>query len=112
MSSEEIKPIIGRRTVCDNCRRRSKFSKYFHSELSTEYENIGIRCDGQQPCNHCIKASLSCKRDHKPRRRGPKRGSGRVISSLRGQDDESEKYETKPTAEASAIGSQNTGYGS
>jgi hypothetical protein len=48
--------------------------------------DIGIRCDGEFPCNQCNSASLSCKREHVPKRRGPKRGSGRVINELRAQD--------------------------
>ncbi|KAH8752826.1 hypothetical protein F5883DRAFT_397616, partial [Diaporthe sp. PMI_573] len=50
-----------KRTVCDHCRRRR------------------IRCDGQLPCQQCLNASLTCKRDHVPRKRGPKRGHGRVM---------------------------------
>lgn len=46
----------------------------------------GIRCDGQFPCQHCINANLTCKRDHIPRKRGPKRGHGRVINELRAQE--------------------------
>ncbi|KAK0103195.1 hypothetical protein ONS95_014991 [Cadophora gregata] len=62
------KPVTGRRTVCDHCRRRR------------------IRCDGEFPCNQCGNASLTCKREHVPKRRGPKRGTGRVINELRAQD--------------------------
>ncbi|CAK7264369.1 hypothetical protein SEPCBS119000_000964 [Sporothrix epigloea] len=54
-----------KRTVCDHCRRRR------------------IRCDGQLPCLPCVNASLVCKRDHVPLKRGPKRGRGRVINELR-----------------------------
>ncbi|EPE03049.1 c6 zinc finger domain containing protein [Ophiostoma piceae UAMH 11346] len=54
-----------KRTVCDHCRRRR------------------IRCDGLLPCQPCINASLACKRDHVPLKRGPKRGRGRVINELR-----------------------------
>ncbi|KAJ9143412.1 Fungal specific transcription factor domain-containing protein [Pleurostoma richardsiae] len=57
-----------KRTVCDHCRRRR------------------IRCDGQFPCQQCINAALTCKRDHVPRKRGPKRGHGRVINELRAKD--------------------------
>ncbi|KAL2070132.1 hypothetical protein VTL71DRAFT_14812 [Oculimacula yallundae] len=67
MSPEE-KPMTGRRTVCDHCRRRR------------------IRCDGEFPCNQCSNASLNCKREHVPKRRGPKRGTGRVINELRQQE--------------------------
>ncbi|KAH8881238.1 hypothetical protein GQ53DRAFT_754538 [Thozetella sp. PMI_491] len=57
-----------KRTVCDHCRRRR------------------IRCDGQFPCHQCLSASLTCKRDHVPRKRGPKRGHGRVINELRARE--------------------------
>ncbi|KAK8086021.1 C6 zinc finger domain containing protein [Apiospora phragmitis] len=46
-------------------------------------ERKGIRCDGLSPCKHCEDASLNCKREHVPRKRGPKRGHGRVINELR-----------------------------
>ncbi|KAF7535799.1 hypothetical protein G7054_g5076 [Neopestalotiopsis clavispora] len=42
-----------------------------------------------QPANHkrtCMGATLTCKRDHVPRKRGPKRGHGRVINELRAQE--------------------------
>ncbi|KAH8647144.1 hypothetical protein BX600DRAFT_389818 [Xylariales sp. PMI_506] len=58
----------GKRTVCDHCRRRR------------------IRCDGQFPCQQCNSASLVCKRDHVPKKRGPKRGHGRVINELRARE--------------------------
>lgn len=61
-------PIESRRTVCDHCRRRR------------------IRCDGLFPCKQCTSAALACKRDHVPKRRGPKRGTGRVINELRAQE--------------------------
>ncbi|TVY15845.1 putative sucrose utilization protein SUC1 [Lachnellula arida] len=67
MSPEPSKPSTGRRAVCDHCRRRR------------------IRCDGEYPCKQCQYVALSCKRDHIPKRRGPKRGSGRVINELRTQ---------------------------
>ncbi|KAM0274395.1 hypothetical protein ACHAQH_007897 [Verticillium albo-atrum] len=57
-----------KRTVCDHCRRRR------------------IRCDGKYPCEQCLNAALSCKRDHVPKKRGPKRGHGRVINELRAKD--------------------------
>ncbi|KAM0335094.1 hypothetical protein ACHAQA_000129 [Verticillium albo-atrum] len=57
-----------KRTVCDHCRRRR------------------IRCDGRYPCEQCLNAALSCKRDHVPKKRGPKRGHGRVINELRAKD--------------------------
>lgn len=66
--SSEVKPSIGRRTVCDHCRRRR------------------IRCDGKYPCNQCVAVSLSCKREHVPKKRGPKTGSGRVINEIRAQE--------------------------
>ncbi|KAK7978629.1 hypothetical protein PG988_006119 [Apiospora saccharicola] len=59
---------FSKRTVCDHCRRRR------------------IRCDGGSPCKHCEDASLNCKREHVPRKRGPKRGHGRVINELRALD--------------------------
>ncbi|KAH8670304.1 hypothetical protein BGZ60DRAFT_32861 [Tricladium varicosporioides] len=91
MSPEaSTKPITGRRTVCDHCRRRR------------------IRCDGEFPCNQCHNASLTCKRDHVPKRRGPKRGSGRVINELRARDgDGSEVKQEKPNG--SLTGSNSTG---
>ncbi|KAL9942326.1 hypothetical protein ACHAQF_002960 [Verticillium nonalfalfae] len=57
-----------KRTVCDHCRRRR------------------IRCDGKYPCEQCLNAALTCKRDHVPKKRGPKRGHGRVINELRAKD--------------------------
>ncbi|KAI0025947.1 hypothetical protein F4780DRAFT_720553 [Xylariomycetidae sp. FL0641] len=57
-----------KRPVCDHCRRRR------------------IRCDGQSPCEQCVSASLSCKREHIPKKRGPKRGHGRVINDIRAQE--------------------------
>jgi hypothetical protein len=72
-----------KRTVCDHCRRRSesKVPRVAFSFLSTDH--LGIRCDGQLPCQPCVNASLACKRDHVPLKRGPKRGRGRVINELR-----------------------------
>lgn len=46
----------------------------------------GIRCDGRFPCQQCAGATLTCKRDHVPKKRGPKRGHGRVINELRAQE--------------------------
>ncbi|GKT86401.1 fungal specific transcription factor [Colletotrichum tofieldiae] len=57
-----------KRTVCDHCRRRR------------------IRCDGKFPCEQCVHASLTCKREHVPKKRGPKRGHGRVINELRARE--------------------------
>jgi hypothetical protein len=51
--------------VCDPCRRRR------------------IKCDYQFPCRQCENAFLTCRRDHVPRKRGPKRGHGKVIAELR-----------------------------
>ncbi|APA10006.1 hypothetical protein sscle_05g047760 [Sclerotinia sclerotiorum 1980 UF-70] len=67
MPSEDTK-IPTPRKVCDHCRRRR------------------IRCDGNLPCKQCGNALLNCKREHIPKRRGPKRGSGRVINELRAQN--------------------------
>ncbi|RAL61489.1 hypothetical protein DID88_009418 [Monilinia fructigena] len=67
MPPEDIK-LPTPRKVCDNCRRRR------------------IRCDGKFPCKQCGNTSLTCKREHVPKRRGPKKGSGRVINELRAQD--------------------------
>ncbi|KAF7961241.1 hypothetical protein EAE96_000907 [Botrytis aclada] len=64
----EYTSILTLRKVCDHCRRRR------------------IRCDGNFPCKQCGNASLACKREHIPKRRGPKRGNGRVINELRAQD--------------------------
>ncbi|RYO99696.1 hypothetical protein DL763_001304 [Monosporascus cannonballus] len=63
-------PVVAaeKRTVCDHCRRRR------------------IRCDGQLPCQQCKNATLTCKRDHVPKKRGPKRGHGRVINELRARE--------------------------
>lgn len=47
---------------------------------------LGIRCDGQLPCQQCKNATLTCKRDHVPKKRGPKRGHGRVINELRARE--------------------------
>ncbi|ERS97601.1 hypothetical protein HMPREF1624_05772 [Sporothrix schenckii ATCC 58251] len=74
---------LPKRTVCDHCRRRR------------------IRCDGQLPCQPCVNASLACKRDHVPLKRGPKRGRGRVINELR------ERYSIEQNASA-AMTNQNT----
>ncbi|RYP36054.1 hypothetical protein DL767_003526 [Monosporascus sp. MG133] len=60
--------VAEKRTVCDHCRRRR------------------IRCDGQLPCQQCKNATLTCKRDHVPKKRGPKRGHGRVINELRARE--------------------------
>ncbi|CAG8983398.1 hypothetical protein HYALB_00000566 [Hymenoscyphus albidus] len=87
--ASESKPSTGRRTVCDHCRRRR------------------IRCDGEFPCAPCRNASLSCKRDHIPKRRGPKRGTGRVINELRA-DDGKPNLKTQSSG-GSATGSQSTG---
>lgn len=57
---------------------------------------LGIRCDGEFPCNQCSNASLGCKREHVPKRRGPKRGSGRVINELRAQDGDEPKIKLQP----------------
>jgi len=57
-----------KRIVCDHCRRRR------------------IRCDGNIPCQQCTHATLTCRRDHVPKKRGPKRGHGRVIDELREND--------------------------
>ncbi|KAK2629844.1 hypothetical protein QTJ16_000664 [Diplocarpon rosae] len=65
MATEDGKQRSGRRTVCDHCRRRR------------------IRCDGEFPCVQCGHASLTCRREHVPRKRGPKRGNGRVLNELR-----------------------------
>ncbi|KAK3320383.1 hypothetical protein B0T19DRAFT_360455, partial [Cercophora scortea] len=46
----------------------------------------GIKCDYTFPCQQCVHASLECKRDHVPQKRGPKRGNGRVINRLRELD--------------------------
>ncbi|KAK8025224.1 C6 zinc finger domain containing protein [Apiospora arundinis] len=64
----QASPKCNKRSVCDHCRRRR------------------IRCDGRSPCKHCEDAALSCKREHIPRKRGPKRGHGRVINELRALD--------------------------
>ena len=48
--------------------------------------DVGIRCDGQLPCQQCKNATLTCKRDHVPKKRGPKRGHGRVINELRARE--------------------------
>ncbi|KAG6360149.1 hypothetical protein INS49_011205 [Diaporthe citri] len=69
-SASPSRPSQSKRTVCDHCRRRR------------------IRCDGQLPCQQCLNASLTCKRDHVPRKRGPKRGHGRVINELRAREKE------------------------
>ncbi|ORY58586.1 uncharacterized protein BCR38DRAFT_527591 [Pseudomassariella vexata] len=67
--NEQIQnPSPGKRTVCDHCRRRR------------------IRCDGQFPCQQCNNAALTCKREHVPKKRGPKRGHGRVINELRARE--------------------------
>jgi Fungal specific transcription factor domain len=99
-----------RRTVCDHCRRRrmlksscvsnttslwrihyafaSSHRLNEHGPESQLANNIclGIRCDGELPCRQCLNASLTCKRDHVPKKRGPKRGHGRVINELRARE--------------------------
>ncbi|KAK0634424.1 hypothetical protein B0T17DRAFT_502086 [Bombardia bombarda] len=70
-----------KRIVCDHCRRRR------------------IRCDYQSPCAQCRDAKLTCKRDHVPRKRGPKRGSGRVIKELRAQEPKSRESSAEPDIE-------------
>ncbi|OHE90940.1 fungal specific transcription factor domain-containing protein [Colletotrichum orchidophilum] len=64
-----------KRTVCDHCRRRR------------------IRCDGKFPCEQCVHASLTCKREHVPKKRGPKRGHGRVINELRARESSQTKLQ-------------------
>ncbi|KAK0369826.1 fungal specific transcription factor domain-containing protein [Colletotrichum limetticola] len=66
-----------KRTVCDHCRRRR------------------IRCDGKFPCEQCVHASLTCKREHVPKKRGPKRGHGRVINELRARESSQGKQQPK-----------------
>ncbi|RYP75352.1 hypothetical protein DL771_002448 [Monosporascus sp. 5C6A] len=66
--------VAEKRTVCDHCRRRR------------------IRCDGQLPCQQCKNATLTCKRDHVPKKRGPKRGHGRVINELRAREQASKDF--------------------
>ncbi|KAK3386722.1 hypothetical protein B0H63DRAFT_520797 [Podospora didyma] len=66
--------------VCDYCRKRR------------------IRCDLQSPCQQCQNASLTCKRDHVPRKRGPKRGHGRVINELRAQEAHEKKHPARGTS--------------
>lgn len=58
------------RVPCDQCRRRR------------------VRCnsDGTAPCDKCISAGLRCKHEYVPKRRGPKRGVGKVIAQLKSQD--------------------------
>jgi hypothetical protein len=47
---------------------------------------------------------LSCKREHVPKRRGPKRGSGRVINELRALNgEERKKSEAKKNGSKSTI---------
>lgn len=53
----------------------TRYAGPFHADNPAS----GIRCDGQLPCQQCLNASLTCKRDHVPRKRGPKRGHGRVM---------------------------------
>jgi hypothetical protein len=136
MSPEPIKPASGRRTVCDHCRRRRKsilpplaglfrdggvvVAWNWHMSapspttdncpLTSVFTNIGIRCDGEFPCNQCNHASLSCKREHVPKRRGPKRGSGRVINELRAQDgDGPAGRKAPPPSNGSTSGSHTSG---
>ncbi|KAF5525926.1 putative sucrose utilization protein SUC1 [Colletotrichum aenigma] len=54
--------------------------------LPTFITYLRIRCDGKFPCEQCVHASLTCKRDHVPKKRGPKRGHGRVINELRAKE--------------------------
>ncbi|KAI1343666.1 hypothetical protein F5Y15DRAFT_172850 [Xylariaceae sp. FL0016] len=68
--------LSSRRTVCDLCRQRR------------------IRCDGGFPCDKCVNATLKCKRDHVPKKRGPKRGHGRVINELRAREKASGETES------------------
>jgi hypothetical protein len=76
-------PNLGRRTVCDNCRRRSTSASVSRLPLT---RRAGIRCDGQFTCLQCTSASLACTRDHVPKKRGPKRGHSRVINELRARE--------------------------
>ncbi|KAH8819840.1 hypothetical protein F5884DRAFT_761979, partial [Xylogone sp. PMI_703] len=59
------------RVPCDQCRRRR------------------VRCnsDGSTPCDKCISAGLRCKHEYVPKRRGPKRGVGKVIAQLKSQEE-------------------------
>ncbi|KFY01294.1 hypothetical protein V490_00985 [Pseudogymnoascus sp. VKM F-3557] len=63
MEKQQI--IATKRNPCDQCRRRR------------------IRCSGSSPCDRCISADLNCKHDYIPKRRGPKKGVGKVIAQLR-----------------------------
>ena len=53
-----------KRIPCDQCRRRR------------------IRCNGASPCDRCTTTGLNCSREYMPKRRGPKKGAGKVISQL------------------------------
>ncbi|KAJ2899792.1 RING-3 protein [Zalerion maritima] len=68
-----------KRIVCDNCRSRR------------------VRCDGEFPCQRCQYAKLTCKRDHVPRKRGPKPGHGKVIDGIRARDEHGEGHTSPPS---------------
>lgn len=75
---------------------------------------VGIRCDGELPCCQCTNSGLTCKREHIPKRRGPKKGSGRIINELRAQENAGVEGIGRPVprSDASATGSYSTGQGS
>ncbi len=53
------------RVPCDQCRRRR------------------VRCNGESPCDRCLSAGLRCLHEYVPKRRGPKKGVGKVIAELK-----------------------------
>ncbi|GKT46583.1 putative sugar kinase [Colletotrichum spaethianum] len=50
------------------------------------------------PKRTCVHASLTCKREHVPKKRGPKRGHGRVINELRARES-SHKEQQRATSQ-------------
>ena len=46
-----------------------------------------VRCNGQNPCQNCQQASLTCTFDKPPQKKGPKGSRAKVISELRKTQD-------------------------
>ncbi|KAL2395402.1 hypothetical protein ABEF93_004845 [Exophiala dermatitidis] len=64
---------------CDACRRRK------------------VKCSKTEPCDRCLSTGLRCTREIARKKRGPKKGSGSVISKLRDEN----QNETPPQPELS-----------
>lgn len=69
------------RRACDCCRKRK------------------VKCDGEEPCSPCKKASIRCAYLQPPKKKGPKGlRSARVLHALRRIDDTASGSPTSPTS--------------